>query len=71
MARTINMHTDLQISSCWEHIITVQTKDIVHKAIDSTFIWLFDWLIDYWGASSEQYFEYIQDKNKLNNLKTI
>jgi hypothetical protein len=20
MARTINMHTDLQISSCWEHI---------------------------------------------------
>jgi hypothetical protein len=22
MARTINMHTDLQISSCWEHIST-------------------------------------------------
>jgi hypothetical protein len=26
MARTINMHTDLQISSCWEHISTWNTR---------------------------------------------
>jgi hypothetical protein len=28
MARTINMHMDLQISSCWEHISTWNMKKI-------------------------------------------
>jgi hypothetical protein len=29
MARTINMHTDLQISNCWEHISTWNMHELV------------------------------------------
>ena len=32
------------------------------------FDWLIDWLIDYCLTSSEQYLNYIQEKNKFNNI---
>jgi hypothetical protein len=39
------------------------------KKWDDLINWLIDWFIAYWLASSKQYYSYIQDENKFNDIK--
>ena len=39
------------------------------KKWDDLINWLIDLFIAYWLASSKQYYSYIQDENKFNDIK--